>query len=177
MASLWGSYDSGYNLRGNFFGLFHPFRGCGYRLRLHPSYRVAGLPVLGFQEVLWTGRGGRGDSALIMFIIGTAKIFGWGLAFYQIPEAVAKSMIGIAGNDYFWIYLMINIIVLIAGCFMETASSLINLTPIFFPLIAAVGADLIHFGVVLIIGLAIGITTPPMAIDIFVASAIQRKGP
>ena len=110
-----------------------------------------------------------------MFIIGTAKIFGWGLAFYQIPEAVAKSMIGFAGNDYFWIYLMINIIILIAGCFMETASSLIILTPIFLPLIAAVGGNLIHFGVILVIGLAIGMTTPPMAIDIFVASAISGR--
>jgi len=114
-------------------------------------------------------------SALIMFIIGTAKIFGWGLAFYQIPEAVATAMIGLAGNNAVLIYLMINVIVLIAGCFMETASALIILTPIFLPLVAAVGGNLIHFGVVLTVGLAIGMTTPPMAIDIFVASAISGR--
>ena len=68
-----------------------------------------------------------------MFIIGTAKIFGWGLAFYQIPEAVAKAMIALAGNNAVLIYLMINVIILIAGCFMETASALIILTPIFLP--------------------------------------------
>ena len=114
-------------------------------------------------------------SALIMFIIGTAKIFGWGLAFYEIPEAVAKSMITIAGNSVPLIYLMINVIVLIAGCFMETASALIILTPIFLPLVAAVGGDLIHFGVIMTIGLAIGMATPPMAINIFVASAISGR--
>jgi len=114
-------------------------------------------------------------SALIMFIIGTAKIFGWGLAFYQIPEAVAKAMIGLAGNNSVLIYFMINVIILIAGCFMETASALIILTPIFLPLIAAVGGNLIHFGVILTVGLAIGMTTPPMAIDIFVASAISGR--
>jgi len=114
-------------------------------------------------------------SALIMFIIGTAKIFGWGLAFYQIPEAVAKAMIGLAGNSSVLIYCMINVIILIAGCFMETASALIILTPIFLPLIAAVGGNLIHFGVILTVGLAIGMTTPPMAIDIFVASAISGR--
>jgi C4-dicarboxylate transporter, DctM subunit len=114
-------------------------------------------------------------SALIMFIIGTAKIFGWGLAFYQIPEAVAKAMIGLAGNNAVLIYLMINVIILIAGCFMETASALIILTPIFLPLVAAVGGNLIHFGVILTVGLAIGMTTPPMAIDIFVASAISGR--
>lgn len=114
-------------------------------------------------------------SALIMFIIGTAKIFGWGLAFYQIPEAVATAMIGLAGNNPVLIYLLINVIVLIAGCFMETASALIILTPIFLPLVAAVGGDLIHFGVILTVGLAVGMTTPPMAIDIFVASAISGR--
>jgi C4-dicarboxylate transporter DctM subunit len=70
---------------------------------------------------------------------------------------------------------MITLIILIAGCFMETASSLIILTPIFLPLVAAVGGSTIHFGVIMTIGLAIGMTTPPMAIDIFVASAISGR--
>jgi len=65
--------------------------------------------------------------------------------------------------------------VLIAGCFMETASALIILTPIFLPLIEAIGGNLIHFGVIMVIGLAIGMTTPPMSINIFVASAISGR--
>jgi C4-dicarboxylate transporter DctM subunit len=70
------------------------------------------------------------------------------------------------------IYFMIVLIVLVAGMFMETASALIILTPIFLPTIMQVGGNLIHFGVVISIGLAIGMTTPPVAIDIYVASAI-----
>ena len=111
-------------------------------------------------------------SALIMFIIATAKLFGWGLAFYEIPEAVAKVFLGFAGGSTAMIYLMIILIILLAGMFMETASALIILTPIFLPTVIQVGGNLIHFGVLIAIGLAIGMATPPVAIDIYVASAI-----
>lgn len=111
-------------------------------------------------------------SALIMFIIATAKLFGWGLAFYQIPQAVAGALMSIAGNSTFMIYLMITVIILLSGMFMETASALIILTPIFLPVIAGIGGNPIHFGLLITIGLAIGMATPPVAIDIYVASAI-----
>ncbi len=111
-------------------------------------------------------------SALVMFIIAAAKLFGWGLAFYQIPEAVAGAILGLAGNNTFLIYLMIGVVILLAGMFLETASALIILTPIFLPAVAAAGGSLIHFGVVMVVGLAIGMATPPVAIDIYVASAI-----
>ena len=111
-------------------------------------------------------------SALVMFIIATAKVFGWGLAFYQIPEAVAGTLLGMAGGNTFLIYLTISIILLIAGMFMETASALIILTPLFLPAIVQAGGNLIHFGLMITVGLAIGMATPPVAIDIYVASAI-----
>lgn len=111
-------------------------------------------------------------SALIMFIIATAKLFGWGLAFYQVPEAVAGAIIGLAGHTPFLVYLMIDLIILLAGMFMETASALIILTPIFIPAIVGIGGNLVHFGIVMTVGLAIGMATPPVAIDIYVASAI-----
>lgn len=111
-------------------------------------------------------------SSLIMFIIATSKLFGWGLAFYEIPEAVARVFLGFAGGNTILIYLMITVIILLAGMFMETASALIILTPIFLPTIIQVGGNLVHFGVLISIGLAIGMATPPVAIDIYVASAI-----
>ncbi|MDO4988774.1 MAG: TRAP transporter large permease [Synergistes sp.] len=111
-------------------------------------------------------------SALVMFIIATSKIFGWGLAFYEIPDKMAAALLAIAGGTPWMVYLMITIIILIAGMFMETASALIILTPIFLPAIIGIGGDVIHFGLVLTVGLAIGMATPPVAIDIYVASAI-----
>jgi C4-dicarboxylate transporter DctM subunit len=175
VASLWGLMTPVIILGGIFSGYFTPSEAAAIAVDYTLLIGWIIYRSLDFKKFYELVVGAGVTSALIMFIIGTAKIFGWGLAFYQIPEAVAKSMISVAGNNYFWIYLTIIIIILIAGCFMETASSLIILTPIFLPLVAAVGGNLIHFGVVMCIGLAIGMTTPPMAIDIFVASAVSGR--
>jgi len=175
VSSLWGLMTPVIILGGIFSGYFTPSEAAAIAVDYCIFLAWVIYRSLDFKKFYKLVVGAGVTSALIMFIIGTAKIFGWGLAFYQIPEAIAKSMIGIAGNNYFAIYLMINIIVLIAGCFMETASALIILTPIFLPLIEAVGGNLIHFGVIMTMGLAIGMTTPPMAIDIFVASAISGR--
>lgn len=173
--SLWGLVTPVIILGGIFSGYFTPSEAAA--IAVVYTLLIAWLVYrsLTFKRFYELVVGASVTSALIMFIIGTAKIFGWGLAFYEIPETVAKSMLAIAGNSEFMIYLMIDIIVLLAGCFIETASALIILTPIFLPLIEAVGGDLVHFGVIMTIGLAIGMTTPPMAIDIFVASAISGR--
>ncbi|NPU84053.1 MAG: TRAP transporter large permease [Syntrophaceae bacterium] len=173
--SLWGLVTPVIILGGIFAGYFTPSEAAA--IAVDYTLLIAWLVyrTLTFRRFYELVVGAGVTSALIMFIIGTAKIFGWGLAFYEIPEAVARSMVVIAGNSSLLIYLMINVIILIAGFFMETASALIILTPIFLPLIAAVGGDAIHFGVIMTIGLAIGMATPPMAINIFVASAISSR--
>lgn len=175
VASLWGLMTPVIILGGIFSGYFTPSEAAAIAVDYTLFLGFFIYRSLNFKKCYELVVGAGVTSALIMFIIGTAKIFGWGLAFYQIPEAVAKSMVGIAGNSHFLIYLMIDIIVLIAGCFMETASALIILTPIFLPLIEAVGGNFIHFGVIMTIGLAIGMATPPMSINIFVASAISGR--
>ncbi|MDR2780284.1 MAG: TRAP transporter large permease [Synergistaceae bacterium] len=111
-------------------------------------------------------------SSLIMFIIATSKIFGWQLAFYRIPDKVASTVLTLTGGMSALVYLVIVVLILIAGMFMETASALIILTPIFLPSIMKLGGNLIHFGLLMTVGLAIGMATPPVAIDIYVASAI-----
>ncbi|MST56394.1 TRAP transporter large permease [Pyramidobacter sp. SM-530-WT-4B] len=111
-------------------------------------------------------------SALVMFIIGTSTLFGWELAFCQAPEQVAELMLKWAGGSGAMIYLMIMVIILIAGMFMETSSALIVLTPIFLPTVAGLGGNVIHFGLLVTVGLAIGMATPPVAINLYVASAI-----
>ena len=173
--SLWGLVTPVIILGGIFSGYFTPSEAAA--MAVDYTLLIAWLVyrTMTFRRFYELVVGAGVTSALIMFIIGTAKIFGWGLAFYEIPEAVAKSMIALAGNSDILIYLMINVIILIAGFFMETASALIILTPIFLPLIAAIGGDTVHFGVVMTIGLAIGMATPPMAINIFVASAISGR--
>lgn len=172
VSALWGLMTPVIILGGIFTGVFTPSEAAA--IAVDYTLLVAWLVYrsLDFRKLYKLVVNAGVTSALIMFIIATAKLFGWGLAFYQIPEAIAKTLMAVAGNNTFLIYLMINVIILLAGMFMETASALIILTPIFLPAILGIGGNLIHFGLLITIGLAIGMATPPVAIDIYVASAI-----
>lgn len=110
-------------------------------------------------------------SAIIMIIIACSGIFGWVLANWKIPETVAQMVLSFSDNRYVVLFLM-SIIILIAGVFMETSSAVILLTPVFLPLVKILGVDLVHFGILFTVGIAIGMITPPVAINLFVASSI-----
>ena len=112
-------------------------------------------------------------SAVIMIIIACSGPFGWVLAKWSIPEAISTAVLSMSTNKIIILFL-IGIIILIAGVFMETSSAIILLTPVFLPLVQAMGISLVHFGVVFVVGLAIGMITPPVAINLFVASSITR---
>ncbi|MCD8221205.1 MAG: TRAP transporter large permease [Clostridiales bacterium] len=116
-------------------------------------------------------KGSAKTSAVIMIIISCSGPFGWVLANWKIPEAVSGAVLSLSTNPYI-IMLLISIIVLIAGIFMETSSAIIILTPVFLPLVKELGISLVHFGIVFVVGIAIGMITPPVAINLFVASGI-----
>lgn len=109
-------------------------------------------------------------SAVIMIIIACSGVFGWVLANWRIPEQVAQTVLTVSDNRYVLLFL-IAVIILIAGIFMETSSAVILLTPVFLPLVKALGIDLVHFGLIFTIGISIGMITPPVAINLFVASS------
>jgi C4-dicarboxylate transporter DctM subunit len=112
--------------------------------------------------------------AMIMFLIATSKIFSWVLANWSIPSEIANAVLSITENPLL-ILLLINVVILVAGIFMETASALIILTPVFLPVVEHLGINLIHFGIVIVMGLAIGMITPPVAINLYVASSITGE--
>lgn len=116
------------------------------------------------------------DSALttgmIMIIVGLSGAFGWVLANWKIPEAITAALIGISSNKYI-IMFMISVVVIIAGIFLDAAASVIILTPVFLPLLETLGLNLVHFGVAFVIGLAVGMVTPPVAMNLFVGSSIS----
>ncbi|HWR11684.1 MAG TPA: TRAP transporter large permease [Rectinemataceae bacterium] len=172
VTALWGLMCPGIILGGIFSGIFTPSEAAAVAVLYTLLVAIFVYKALDFKHFYKLVVGSGVTSALVMFIIATSKVFGWGLAFYQIPQAIAGAMLSVTGNDAFLVYLMIDVIILIAGMFMETASALIILTPIFLPAIIGVGGNLVHFGVVLTVGLAIGMATPPVAINIYVASAI-----
>ena len=126
------------------------------------------LSLKGLFEIMSTSAR---TSAVIMIIIACSGPFGWCLANWKIPETISSSVLSISSNKYI-IMLLISIIILIAGVFMETSSAIILLTPVFLPLVKALGVSTMHFGVLFVVGIAIGMITPPVAINLFVASGI-----
>ncbi len=170
--ALWGIMAPVIILGGIFSGIFTPSEAAGVAVVYTIFVAVFIYRALDFKKFYALIVGSGVTSALIMFIIATAKVFGWDLAFYQIPQAIAGAILGLSHNEPFMVYLLIDIIIVLAGMFMETASALIILTPIFIPAILGVGGSLVHFGVILTVGLAIGMATPPVAINIYVACAL-----
>tara|TARA_R110002033_G_scaffold146812_2_gene184249 strand:- start:25219 stop:26502 length:1284 start_codon:yes stop_codon:yes gene_type:complete len=111
-------------------------------------------------------------SATIMLIVGTATIFGRALAIEGVPVMLAHAITSIV--DQTWLLLLaINVILLIVGTFMETIAAIIILTPILLPLVTALGVSPEHFGIMMIINLAIGMVTPPVGVNLFVAARVS----
>jgi C4-dicarboxylate transporter DctM subunit len=112
-------------------------------------------------------------SSLVMLVIGTASIFSWLLASEEIPQLVTEAILALTNNKLL-ILLLMNILLLIIGTFMETTASLIILTPVLLPLMLKIGVDPLHFGVILVLNLVIGLTTPPVGVCLFIACSIGQ---
>jgi tripartite ATP-independent transporter DctM subunit len=111
--------------------------------------------------------------AVLVFIISVAFPFGWLVAINQVPATLAQWILGITGNKWL-ILLLINALLLIAGCFMETTAILVISVPVLFPLMTRLGVDPVHFGLVMIINLLIGTCTPPFGIALFITMQIAQ---
>ena len=108
-----------------------------------------------------------------MVILGCASAFTRILTIEQIPTMITDWLIGITSNGIL-ILLLINILLLIVGCFMDTTPAILVLSPILMPVALSVGVDPVHFGIIMVVNLAIGFITPPLGIDLFVAARIGR---
>lgn len=109
----------------------------------------------------------------IIFLIGSAAVFIWFVSFNNVPEQI-QNMLGIFAENPLLLLLVINIVLLIAGTFIDTISAVTIFTPIFLPLILATNIDPIHFGVVMAVNLSIGMITPPVGVCLFVVSSISK---
>jgi C4-dicarboxylate transporter DctM subunit len=109
----------------------------------------------------------------ILFILGTASIFSWLLTVEGIPQQVTAAIAGLHAG---WIamLLLINLILLFVGTFIDTISALVIFTPLLLPLAMSVGVDPIHFGIIIAVNLTIGMITPPVGVVLFVTTAIAK---
>ncbi|MBW2308501.1 MAG: TRAP transporter large permease [Deltaproteobacteria bacterium] len=110
-------------------------------------------------------------SASILLIIASASLFGWVLAAEQIPQRFADIFLSLT-NNYYMILLLINLMLLFLGIFMETIAIIIIMVPVLMPIIKLLGMDPVHFGVMLAVNLAIGANTPPVGVDLLAACRI-----
>ncbi|MGB5856481.1 MAG: TRAP transporter large permease, partial [Oceanisphaera sp.] len=123
---------------------------------------------------LWTSaQDAASISSIIILLMAMATIFGNIMTIEQIPEFIAESILALTSNK-FLILIMINIFLLWIGVFMEALAAIVILTPILLPLVTAVGVSPIHFGVMMVMNLAIGFVTPPVGVNLFVASGIAK---
>lgn len=110
----------------------------------------------------------------IIFLIASAAIFIWYINYESIPNQLMNLM-GFAAENPFLLLLIINIILLIAGTFIDTISAVTIFTPLFGPMILAAGVDPVHFGIILAVNLTIGMVTPPLGVCLFVVSSIAKQ--
>jgi len=169
--SVWGLMMPLIILGGIFSGYFTPSEAAAVAVVYSALVSLFIYRDLTLKELVKIVLGSAKTSSIIMIIIACSGVFGWVLANWKIPEAVAQGILSISSDKYVILFL-IAVIILIAGVFMETSSAVILLTPVFLPLVRALGVDLVHFGVIFTVGISIGMITPPVAINLFVGSSI-----
>ncbi len=134
-------------------------------LFIYKELKIRDFPKIIFQAVIST--------TLIMFIVGASKVFGWMLTNLEIPHRLGAYIISITTSPVVFLMVM-NVLLLIMGTLVNASAAVVILTPIFLPVAIQLGIDPLFFGVLMVVNLAIGCITPPVGLDLFVASAIAE---
>ena len=132
---------------------------------IYRDYRLRDLPHL-IHRVVKT-------VAMVMMLIGFSVAFGYMMAIMRIPAIMTELFLGISDNKYVFL-LLVNVLLLVLGTFMDLAPMLLICTPIFLPVIQKLGIDPVHFGIIMILNLGIGLITPPVGPTLFVGCAIGK---
>jgi tripartite ATP-independent transporter DctM subunit len=136
------------------------------------------VTVFVYRQMTWEGfvhatHGAVRTTAMVLLIIGMAAAFSWLMAFLKVPAALIASMNAIS-EDPVIVLLLLNLLMLFLGTFMDMGPTIIICTPIFLPVAQAYGVDPVHFGVIMILNFGIGLNTPPVGAVQFVACAVGK---
>jgi tripartite ATP-independent transporter DctM subunit len=136
------------------------------------------VTLLIYRSMSWTNfvhatLGAVRTTAMVLLIIGTAASFSWLMAYLRVPQDLVDLLNGISQNPLM-ILLLLNVLMLFLGTFMDMGPMIIITTPIFLPVVTAYGIDPVHFGVIMILNLGLGLNTPPVGAVQFVACAVGR---
>lgn len=116
-----------------------------------------------------------GITAIVMLLIGTSMGLSWVMSYANIPQAVAEGLMAIT-NDKIVLLILINIMLLVVGIFMDMTPAVLIFTPIFLPVVVAMGVDPIHFGIIMIMNLCVGLCTPPVGSVLFIGCSVANIG-
>ena len=159
-------------LGGIFFGVFTPTEAAAmaslYSIILGIIYKE--MTLASFYQAV---KESMETTVVVMFIVASATLFAWILAREKVPQMVASFILGKTDN-YYVILFAINILLLIVGCFMETVASINILVPVFLPIIKMLNIDPVHFGVMMVLNLTIGVLTPPFGTVLYVLSGVAK---
>ncbi|RSL34839.1 TRAP transporter large permease [Salibacterium salarium] len=152
-------------------GIFTATEGAAvavlYALLLSLIYRslsIQDIPVILKETVVFSG--------MILLLVGASTAMSWVMTFAEIPQTITSALLSMSDN-YFVIMLMIAGLLLLVGIFMDVAPALLVFTPILYPVATELGVDPVHFGMVMTMGLAIGVTTPPIGTVLFIGSSVS----
>ena len=126
---------------------------------------------LGWRDLVKVFRDSMNTTAVVGFIVAAATLFNWVLARERVPQQVAELLLGVTDNPLLML-LLINLLLLFLGMFMEALAIMVLTVPVLLPVINALGIDPVHFGLVLTLNLMIGLLTPPMGIGLFVVAKV-----
>jgi len=129
----------------------------------YKQLKLRDIPIMLKDTIIMTG--------IVLFLVGTSSIMSWVMAYAGIPQAVTQFLLTVSENPII-ILLLMNIILLIVGTFMDITPAILIFTPIFLPVALQIGMDPVHFGVMLVFNLCIGITTPPVGSALFIGSSV-----
>ncbi len=114
------------------------------------------------------------QTAVVMFIVGTASLFSWVLTVTGVASAASNGLISLVGSNKLLFLLVVNIILLIAGCLIDANSAMYIILPILYPVATSLGIDPIHLGAVMVLNMAIGLVTPPVGVNLYTGCGIAN---
>ncbi|RDV15328.1 TRAP transporter large permease [Pontibacter diazotrophicus] len=130
---------------------------------IYRQVKVRDLPDILIQTVITT--------SIVMLLIGTSMGMSWVMSYANLPQAFSDALLGISDNKII-ILIIINLILLFVGIFMDMTPAVLIFTPIFLPVVTALGVDPVHFGIIMVLNLCIGLCTPPVGAVLFVGCGV-----
>ncbi|RKL63661.1 TRAP transporter large permease [Thermoanaerobacteraceae bacterium SP2] len=171
--SIWGLLMPIIILGGIYGGIFTPTEAAAVAVVyglfvgffIYKDLKLSDLPKIVEDSVKST--------AVVMFIMDAAGLFSWIITSQQVPVMLANYFVSLTNNPT-TILMLINILLLIVGCFLNASAAVTILAPILVPVVTQMGIDPVFFGVLMVVNLAIGTITPPVGVDLFVATTIAK---